>query len=123
MTEFDPAVLARIATLPGVRSAKTVAVPNVLPVPSSEEVTVAPAQDVIFVGNVDGLLFTQDRLTAIKGRLADPKRADEAVLTPQAADELGVDVAGTLSLGVFTSAQANDPGYRSACPAQSTRRW
>src|SRR5205807_750568 len=41
-------------------------------------------------GSVDGLLFDQDRLTVVHGRMADPRRMDEVVMTPLAAQVLGL---------------------------------
>jgi hypothetical protein len=115
VTGFDPDLLAHIAALPGVTSARTVAVPNVLPMSGSGGVAAEPAQsrDVIIIGSVDGLLFEQDRLTATTGRLADLSRADAAVVTPEAAQLLGLDVGDTVPLGMFTNDQASQPGYQS----------
>ena len=50
----------------------------------------AAAGDVLLVSSVDGLLFDQDRFAVTSGRMADPARADEVVVTQSAAKVLGL---------------------------------
>ncbi len=45
--------------------------------------------DVLLVSSVDGLLFNQDRFAVTSGRMADPSRADEVMVTQTAAAALG----------------------------------
>jgi hypothetical protein len=61
-------------------------------------------------GSVDGVFFDQDRLTAVMGRLADPTKADELVMTPDAAKILAVHVGQVVPWGFLADAQANGPG-------------
>jgi hypothetical protein len=63
------------------------------------------------VGSLDGELFTQDRLTAVQGRLADPQRADEIMMTASAARLFGVHVGQVVPLGFYLPAQQNLPGF------------
>ena len=44
----------------------------------------------MLVGSVDGLLFNQDRFAVTSGRMADPTRADEVMVTQNAAASLGL---------------------------------
>ena len=46
--------------------------------------------NVVLVGSVDGLLFNQDRFAVTSGRMADPARADEVMVTQNAAASLGL---------------------------------
>ncbi len=46
--------------------------------------------NVVLVGSVDGLLFNQDRFAVTSGRMADPARADEVMITRDAAASLGL---------------------------------
>ena len=39
----------------------------------------------MLVGSVDGLLFNQDRLSVTSGRMADPSRVNEVMVTQSAA--------------------------------------
>jgi len=68
----------------------------------------------LLVGSVDGEYFTQDRVSVIKGRMADPKKADEAVMSADAARTIGAHVGAVVDLGFFTDAQSNLPGYGTA---------
>lgn len=63
------------------------------------------------VGSLDGLYFNQDRVTVVAGRMADPKRADQAVLTAEAAKLLGVHLGETVRVGVYTDAQENSATF------------
>ena len=41
------------------------------------------------VASVNGLLFTQDRVTVTQGRMSDPARPDEILMAPQVAHSSG----------------------------------
>jgi hypothetical protein len=62
------------------------------------------------VGSVDGLYFNQDRVAVTKGRMADPNRPDEFVMTAEAAHLLGYHVGEVIPYGIFTTAQESMPG-------------
>jgi hypothetical protein len=51
---------------------------------------------VIMVGSVDGLLFNQDRFSVTAGRMADPARPNEVMVTQNAAATLGLHLGQTL---------------------------
>ncbi len=72
-------------------------------------------------GSVDGLLFDQDRVSVIHGRMADPNRADEIMMTAGAARTLGVRVGQVVPFGAYTSAQSNSPGFGTPGVAPSLR--
>ena len=55
---------------------------------------------VIMVGSVDGLLFNQDRFSVTAGRMADPARPDEVMVTQNAAAALGLHLGQNLSVGL-----------------------
>ena len=65
-------------------------------------------------GSVDGLYFDQDRVTVIKGRMADPNRADQLMLSPEGAAALGVHVGSVLPVGIYTNAETQLPGFGTA---------
>ncbi len=64
--------------------------------------TVEPASlsNVILVSSVDGLLFNQDRFAVTSGRMADPARAGEVVVTQTAASALGLHVGQTIPVSI-----------------------
>lgn len=63
------------------------------------------------VGSVNGLYFTQDRVTVTRGRMADPRRPDQVVMTAEAARVLGLHVGAVVPMGFYTNGQAESPGY------------
>jgi hypothetical protein len=62
-------------------------------------------------GSTDGELSDQDRVTVVQGRAADPKRADEIVVSSVVAQVLGVHVGDVVPVGFYTNPQTNMPGY------------
>ena len=60
--------------------------------------------------SVDGLYFNQDRVAVTQGRMADPRRPDEFVMTAEAAHLLGLHVDETVPYGLFTNEQTSLPG-------------
>ncbi len=50
--------------------------------------------------------LTMDRVTLVEGRLADPQRADEAVMNAQAAKEWGLHVGSVIGIPFYTDAES-----------------
>ncbi len=104
---FSPALVGKIAKLPHVRRVESYAGLNVAVLtPGGAPGGVAEG----LPGSIDGEFFNQDRLTIVQGRMADPDRADEAVIdakgTPAA-----VHVGDVVPLGFYTSAQEASPDF------------
>jgi hypothetical protein len=57
------------------------------------------------------MLVHQDRLAAIQGRLANPKRANEIVMDTAAAHLLGYHVGQIVPLGLYNHAEMSQPGF------------
>ena len=55
---------------------------------------------VILVGSVDGLLFNQDRFAITSGRMADPARADEVMVTQSAAAAMGLHLGSRVPVAI-----------------------
>ena len=94
----SPATLRALARLPHVTHTETevlaLAAPlakNGLPLRAIQDNGVEP------LGSLDGLGLDQDRITITKGRLADPRRADELVMSTEAARLLGLHVGETVT--------------------------
>jgi FtsX-like permease family len=62
-------------------------------------------------GSPDGEYFTQDRVSVVQGRMADPSRSDEIVMSAGAAAEEGLRVGSVLRLAFFTTAQVNSSSF------------
>jgi hypothetical protein len=106
-----PSLTARISRLPDVRRVRSLVTPTFVPLAANGAPRVDTLADVAMAGSVDGMLLDQDRLAIVQGRMADPGRADEVVMTASAARILGVRVGQVVPLGFYTSAQADLPGF------------
>jgi hypothetical protein len=73
------------------------------------------------VGSVDGLFFTVDRATAVQGRMADPRRADEFVTTALGARLLHAHVGQVIPTGLYGPDQLGQPGFGTASVAPHQR--
>jgi hypothetical protein len=103
-------LLNTIARLPGVRHAESYAIPVAGPITPNGAPTKA-ALTALPLGSIDGLGFDQDHLTALQGRVADPSRANEVVVTVGAARAFRVHVGDTMLIGVFAAKDTQAPGF------------
>ena len=62
-------------------------------------------------GSPDGEYFTQDRVSVVQGRMADPARSNEMVMSAGAAAEEGLRIGSALRLAFFTTAQVNSSSF------------
>ena len=62
-------------------------------------------------GSPDGEYFTQDRVSVVQGRMADPARSTEMVMSAGAAAEEGLRIGSALRLAFFTTAQVNSSSF------------
>jgi hypothetical protein len=115
-TGYDAPLVATIAHLPHVRRAESYAAIYSAPIGANGKVTAAADKANFDVnGSVDGLYFNQDRVTVVQGRMADPTRANEIMMTVGAADSLRLHVGQTVTWGTYTYSQfASAPNVRSA---------
>ena len=80
----DPQLVRSIGSLPHVTRMERVVTPNAFKLGANGKGTDLPA-DLSLVAGADGLLFDQDRVIPIEGRMPDPRRAGEMVMTADAA--------------------------------------
>jgi hypothetical protein len=106
-----PPLATKIAHLPGVKRVRDLVTPTFVPLTADGTPRLSTFNIVVTLGSLDGELFTQDRLTAVQGRLADPQRADEIMMTASAARLFGVHVGQVVPLGFYLPAQQNLPGF------------
>ena len=86
-------LLGTMSRLPNVKHVRSAVFVNALPLGSNGAPVPganSSAGGVFPLGSVDGLFFDQDRVSVIHGRMADPRRADEAVMNADAARVLGI---------------------------------
>ena len=60
--------------------------------------------------SINGLYVDQDRVTITAGRMVDPSRANEMLVSPPVAKVLGIHVGTVLHFGFYTNAQEAAPG-------------
>jgi len=117
MTVFTgPLPVPLIARLPGVKRVESLTVLNAAEL-GSNGAPIAPSgfgSSIAPIGSVNGLLFNQDRVTVVDGRMADPSLADQIVVTEAAARPLGLHVGQRISVGFYTNAQTGRPGFGTA---------
>jgi hypothetical protein len=58
-----------------------------------------------------GEYFSTDRVTVMQGRMADPTRQDEIIMSSGAAAQYGLHIGSTLRLAFFTDAQVSQPNF------------
>jgi hypothetical protein len=104
---MTPAVIAKIAALPGVRHVASYANVNVAILGLNGAPAAAPFVAGPLPGSVDGEYFTTDRVTVVQGRLPDPSRPDEIAIDVKGTPS-EVHVGTVAELGFYTNEQLQD---------------
>jgi len=111
----DARFLRQIARLPHVKSIESISSPSALVLGADGK----PAHDAAhqqfdstaqMVSDVSGEFFDQDRASVIQGRMLDPRRADEMVMSADAATVLHLHVGSVVRFGFYTNAQTLENG-------------
>ena len=103
-TGYDGSLIRTIARLPDVKRAESYALVYALPLGANGRPTPAAkksSSNLNVFGSVNGLYFNQDRVTVVRGRMADPNRANEIMMTQSAARELDLKVGQTIPWAVY----------------------
>ncbi len=110
---YSAAVTNEIAHLPGVRHVEGGIVLDATPLRpnGAARIDAAVLQSTIALASVNGLFFHQDRVAVISGRMADPDRPDEFVMTAEAAHVLGFHVGEFIPYGLYTQQQEGSPSF------------
>jgi hypothetical protein len=115
---YDAALVAKIAGLPHVGQVESVSGIDFLPLQHNGAPLNAPNFAQPAAGNgsgsVNGLYLDQDKVTVTQGRMADPRRANELMLSAQGAAALGAHVGSVLPVGIYTNAQTVLPAFGTA---------
>ena len=103
----------QLAHLPFVKSVAIATTLLVVPLGRDERPLIDAINDdyVTLVGSENGEYFTQDRLTVVKGQMADPKSGTEMVATAEAAKLSGWHVGETVPFGGFSVEQVQSPTF------------
>jgi FtsX-like permease family len=108
----EPGLVNRLARLPHVRSAEEGEQINAATLTPRGKVQTVLETQVELVASPNGLFTDQDRLKIIKGRAADPARADEVVATNEAASVLHLHVGERIPVGIVRDSSQNEQVYR-----------
>lgn len=100
-----------IKHLAGVKRVRDLIAPAIIPLNRQGVPRLALTGVLQVYGSLDGELADQDRVTVVQGKLANPKRADEVVMTATAARVLGLHVGQSLPLGFYTNPQTELSGF------------
>ncbi len=111
---YSRSAVAAIARLPGVRHVEAALPIAAAPLAPNGAPRLRGINSIQPVVSVDGLFFDQDRLAVTSGRMADPRRANEVVMTSSAARALGVHLGEVIPYGIYTLRQQNQPGFGTA---------
>jgi FtsX-like permease family len=110
---YSASATRKIAHLPGVKHVEAAISLNAVPLRAdgAARLSTDTLVSTIPVASVNGLYFSQDRLAVTQGRLADPDRPDEFVMTAAAAHLLGFHVGQVIPYGLYTQQQTSLPGF------------
>ena len=115
---YNAALVKAIAHLPHVTQVESQSGIYFLPLKSDGTLLNAPNFYTPAAGNgygsVDGFYFVQDKVTVIKGHMADPKRPDALMLSPSGAAALDLHVGSVLPVGIYTNAETELPAFGTA---------
>ena len=106
---YDPAIIAKVGALPGVRHVTSYEGLNVAVLGSGQNQQEEAGSQGLN-GSLDGEYFTTDRVRVVQGRMADPGKIDEAVIDAKGTTGR-VHVGSVAPLGFFTNAQVTAPGF------------
>jgi hypothetical protein len=109
-TIYSPKTAAAIAHLPEVKTVESWVGVFAVPLERDGAPDLAVSNEVNFAGS-KGLYFDEDRVTALQGRVANPRRANEFMTTALGASLLGVHVGQVVPIGLYTIQQSSLPGF------------
>ena len=108
---YSPTLTQKMARLPHVRSVEAGIILNGFPLTADGSPRLSTAGQDYPVASVDGLFFHQDRVTVTQGRMADPGRPDEIMMTAAAAHYLGFHLGEVIPYGLYTNTQEGAAGF------------
>ena len=111
---YSSVLMKRIARLPDVRHVEVSAFLLLGPLEPDGAPDLKAVVSLAAVVSINGLLFNQDRVAVIDGRLANPARAGELMVDQTAARLLHVHVGQTMVVGGYSGQQTLNPEFGTA---------
>jgi hypothetical protein len=119
---YDPKLLKQVAALPLVTSVQPYVSLNIYPVKPNGTANLAnPFGNLEEVGTLSKLYLSQDKLTIVAGRMLDPRRRDQVVVSKFAATLFGLHVGEREPVGIFPNSDISNEGMpKSPAPERLT---
>lgn len=109
-TGYNASLVRTIQHLPYVKRAKSYAALYAYPLGTNGYPTAASENaNVNDLGSINGLFFDQDRVSVVHGRMANPKKVDQIMMSVRAARELGLRVGETAVWGFAADSDTATP--------------
>jgi hypothetical protein len=108
---YSPGEIRTISQLPRVKRVESYAGFSRNVLVEQRGALVGLPQTVNPIGSVDGEFFDQDRVTVVAGRMANPDRANEDVISEATAARYGVHVGQINTLDFYTNAETYLPTF------------
>ena len=108
---FSPQLEQEIRRLPQVSKVESWIATYIVPIQSDGAAKVSEFNNVDIAGSVDGAFFDEDRVTVLRGRMANPADPHEFMASELGARLLGVRLGQTVEFGRFDESVLNDPGF------------
>ena len=118
---YSPAVEQAIRRIPEVTQVESWIATLLAPLTADGAANLTALNSVNVAGSVDGALFDVDRVTVIKGRMANPRDPHEFVASRSGARVLGVHLGQTVTFGAFTPTLAAKAGFGTAAVQPAAR--
>lgn len=118
---FSPRLEQRIRRLPQVAQVQAWIATYVVPIAPDGAPIPAGLSGVVVSGPVDGVFFQEDRVTVLKGRMADPADPHEFMASVDSARLLGIHLGQTVEMGAFDPASQAAPGFGTPAVQPDTR--
>jgi hypothetical protein len=108
---YDPTLLKQVAALPLVTSVQSYVSLNIYPVHPNGMADISnPFGNLEEVGTLSKLYIRQDKVTIVAGRMLDPRRRDQVVVSKFAATLFGLHVGQRIPVGIFPNSDINNEG-------------
>ena len=111
---YSASATDQIARLPGVKHVAALINLEAAPLSPHGAPRLDTLTNINALASVNGYFFDQDRLAVTEGRMANPDRANEIVMTAVAANLLGVHVGEVVPFGLYTQKQEDLPAFGTA---------
>lgn len=118
---FSPRLEQEIRSLPQVAKVESWVASYTVPIDSHGAAKVSELNGVNVAGSVDGAFFDLDRVTVIKGRMANRADPHEFMASAVGARLLGIHLGQTVEFGTFDETALVEPGFGTAAVQPKAR--